>query len=195
MESHTVGDDTKFRGDSFVVKSGLVGMDYVIKTGVGEPLLRAQREFFADGLGYVYTDESEVDRFRYEETGADGQCRQFELVDASTDAHLATLERTEGSWHRWRLDAGPSGTVEIVGEPGEIPIFDPQRGRHMTVEGSGGERVGSVDRRILAVHFMFDVEITGLQGDAKAAVLLAVPLLYDAMQAHSSLLTTNFAAE
>lgn len=176
-----------FHGDEFVVKSGLIGTTYVIKMGTGEELLWARRRFFADGLTYLYSDDADELRFRYEDvTGGDNE--RFRFVEEESGQQLATLERVdEHSRYRWQLETERDGIrVQIVGEEGTTPVLDPQKGRHMTVTDTNGESVGSVDRRLLAIHFMFDVEFEGLDDVTKAAVLLAVPLLYDAMRYQSS---------
>lgn len=185
MSVHDAVSDVGFDGDSFVVKSALVGPDYAIKTGAGKVLLHAERRFFAEGLTYEYSDESDEVRFRFEAT--DGAKDRFHLVDVTTDQPLATLRRSDDdSWYRWTLETDET-VVEIVGETGSIPIFEPQKGRHMAVRSPAGEDLGRVDRRLLSIRFTFDVELPGLDRVARAAVVLAVPLVYDAMREQSSM--------
>ncbi|MFB6150745.1 MAG: hypothetical protein ABEJ40_02960 [Haloarculaceae archaeon] len=181
MESRDVVGGVDFSGESFVVASALFGTTYSVETAAGETLLEARRTYSGEPLRYVYADDSGAERFRFEGAGGDER-GAFEFFDAESEERLATLERADEGWYRWRLNAEPDERVAIVGEEGRVPLLDSQRGRHMTMRAPDGETVGSVDRRILAVRFIFDVELPGLAGVAKAAALLAVPLLYDAMR-------------
>lgn len=184
MDAQTAIDGIDFSGESFVVRAALIGTDYVLTTSTGAALLRAERRFFEGAFGYRYYEEGDDEpRFRYDDASENGLNR-FELVDESTGEALATIERdAEDSRYRWRLETGGESTrLLIVGEPSPIPVLDPQRGRHMSIYDESGTQIGSVDRRLLAIHFTFDVELTETSEDAKVAAVLAVPLLYDAMQ-------------
>lgn len=189
MSQQDVVGGIDFPGETFVVKSALIGTDYVIKTGSGEELVWAKRSYFADDLRYVYSDDNDETLFRFERPGdAEGHDR-FVLVEDRSEEVIAVIERDDmDSWNRWRVNPvdTTSGGAWIVGESGWIPFLTSQQGRSMTVLGENDVEVGSIDRRTLAVHFMFDVELHGLKGVTKAVVLLSVPPLYDAIQEGSS---------
>jgi hypothetical protein len=182
MGDRTVVDVLDLSGGSFVVQSPLVGTRYAIRTAAGETLLEAKRLFFDEGLTYVYSDAAGERRVRSEDATEEGLDR-FRFVAKESGQGLATLERSdEGSWYRWRLETAEGSEVLIEGESGSIPILDPQKGRHIAIRTPDGDPVGSADRRLLSLRFTFDVEIDGVGQDLKAGVLLAIPLLYDAMQ-------------
>lgn len=173
----------RFSGDAFVVQSPLIGTDYTIKSASGSELFRAERRFFADDFTYVYSDDTGEELFRYELEGEDERNR-YRLVYTQTDQHVATLSQSdERDRFHWRLHTESEGTVvHITGQAGSVPVLDPQRGRHMSITDADGQSVGQVDRRLLALHFTFDVDLRGLTNAAKLSTLLAVPLLYDAMR-------------
>lgn len=174
-----------FSGESFVVRSALVGLDYAIASASGEQLVTTERKFFAEGMKYEYKDDTDRVRFRYEPSG-EGATGQFQLVDATSEAVLATLERADPeSRKRWAISTDGALRARVASAKGRVPLLRSQPGEKMAVTGPNGESLGSVERRILAVRFTFDVELTGLTGPAKAAVLLAVPMLYDLMQERS----------
>lgn len=183
------GDDTvggiDFTGQSFAVKSALIGTDYVIETGTGRALLKTRRSFFDETVEYKYRDGDETVRFRYEQRQSEG----FRFVDTRTETTLGTLQREAAeSNHRWTVETVESGRTHavIVGEKRRVSLLRSQRGRAMSVRGPDGEYLGSVGRRRLAIRFTFGVELPGLAGVPKAMVLLAVPLLYDVMQESGS---------
>lgn len=185
MSQQDVVGGIDFPGETFVVKSALIGTDYVVKTESGEELVWAKRSYFADDLRYVYSDEDDETLFRFERPGGEESHDRFVLVEDRSEEPLAVIERTDtDTWHQWQVSPVDKSAEQarVVGESGWIPALTSQRGRHMTVFGADDVEVGSVDRRTLAVHFMFDVELPGLSGVTKAAVLLSVPPLYDAMQ-------------
>jgi hypothetical protein len=184
----TVGG-VDFSGETFVVKSALVGTDYVIKTGDGRELVRARRSYFADTLEYSYTDGDGETIFRYERATQEEAPVRFRLVEKDTTTPLATLEpEDESSWSQWRLETPneTGGPIYIEGKSGRIPFLTPKRGRRMEITGADDQQIGSVNRRTLAVHFMFDVELPGVSDVAKPPLVLAVPMLYDAMREKGS---------
>lgn len=175
-----------FSGESFVVRSALVGLDYAVESASGEQLVTTQRKFFAKSMKYEYKDDDDRVRFRYETGGEEAAGQQFQFVDATSETTLATLERTDPeSSKRWAISTDGAVRARVESEQGRIPLLKSQPGEKMSVTGPNGESLGSVERRILAVRFTFDVELTGLTGPAKAAVLLAIPMLYDLMQERS----------
>jgi uncharacterized protein YxjI len=187
MGTRDVVGGIDFSGESFVIKSGLVGVDYAIKSGTGERLLTAERKFFADSMTYVYKDDADEVRFRYGPAEDSQPGQAFDLIDATAETPLVTLSRADRESSReWVLDAGSgNGAVHIASKSSRIPLLASQPGENMEVTDAGGEDLGSVSRRILAVHFTFDVELPGVDGVPKAATLLAVPMLYDLMQERS----------
>ena len=173
-------------GDSFVIQSSLLGPDYVIKTADGTELLWTRRQFFDESTEYLYLDDADEVCFRYERR-APGS---FRLVDVRTETTLGTLEREdEDVSYRWEIRPAESDgvTARIVGEKRRVSLLRSQRGQSMSILGPDGADAGRVSRRLLAVHFTFDVEITGLDRTTKTLVLLAVTLLYDVMQESSSM--------
>jgi uncharacterized protein YxjI len=187
MGTRDVVGGVDFSGESFVIKSGLVGVDYAIKSESGERLLTTERKFFADNMTYVYKDDADEERFRYgpAEDGPPGQAFQF--VDVTGETPPVTLSRADPESSReWVIDAGSrNGAIHVASKSSRIPLLASQPGENMEVTDAAGERLGSVSRRILAIHFTFDVELPGVEGVPKAATLLAVPMLYDLMQERS----------
>lgn len=166
-----------FVGDSFVVRSGFVGTDYVIMTGDGQELLWTRRQYFDEETEYRYLDESDTVRYQYlkHDEGS------FRLVGGDTETVLATVERAEEPGH-WGVETSAGDRVVLVGEKRRISLFRTQRGRTMRVLDEAGTQVGESSRRLLALRFTFDIDLAKAPESVKGPVVLAVPMLYDVMQ-------------
>ena len=173
-----------FSGDSFVVMSALIGTDYAIKTASGEKLLSARRRFFDKRQEYEFRDGDTL-VFQYVRGDpTDGRTR-FELLEAETGTVLATLvQESHDSRERWTVQPGSTSDVaaRIATEEMGRSLLGSPSGQQMDVTGTDGEPIGEVSRRTLSIHLTFDVELSDLDGVAKAATVLAIPLLYDEMQ-------------
>lgn len=173
-----------FSGDSFVVMSALIGTDYAIKTASGEKLLSARRRFFDKRQEYEFRagDTLVLQYVRGDPT--DGRTR-FELREADSETLLATLVQEDPTAEeRWEVRPASTGDVaaRIVAEETGRSLLGSPRGQQMDVTTAGGEAIGEISRRLLSVHLTFDVDLSALDRVAKAATVLAVPLLYDEMQ-------------
>lgn len=180
MSSDTVGG-IDFSGESFVVKSALIGTNYALKTAAGTELLRCKRLFFDEDVAYVYLDDSGTERLRYERADGAETTGGYVLVESETETTLATLDRADDDAPRWDVTpaSSASAVASIEAEPSGLPVIGSTSGRKMKITDSTGEQIGTVRRRLLAVHFMFDVDISGIAAVPRAAVVLAVPMLYD----------------
>lgn len=173
-----------FSGEAFAVRSALVGTDYVIRTAAGEDLLWAKRRFFDERKEYEFRNDDDDLVFEYVRASpVEGRTR-FEFLEADTGTRLATLLQAEESEMRWEVRPESTGEVAayIEGETGRLPVIQSANGRRMDVTTADGSTGGRVRTRTLSIHFTFDVDLPELHGAAKAAALLAVPLLYDEMQ-------------
>ena len=173
-----------FSGDSFVVMSALIGTDYAIKTSSGEKLLSARRRFFDERQEYEFRDDDTLVLQYVRGEPTEGRTR-FELREADSGAVVATLVREDpAAEERWEVRPASTGDVaaRIVTEEAGRSLLGTPSGQQMNVTTAEGEPIGEVSRRTLSVHLTFDVTLPDLDGVAKAAAVLAVPLLYDEMQ-------------
>jgi hypothetical protein len=179
MTADATVNDIDFSGESFILQSAFFGTDYALKTPAGKTLLSVRRAFFDATVEYAYRDETETERFRYERSGDDPSSYAF--VDSHSDETLVVLTPSVDDPRYWNVVDGRSGAsvATIEAELSGLPFIRSRTGRRMTVTAPDGETIGTIRRRLLAFRFTFDVEITSVAPSVRAAIVLAVPLIYD----------------
>lgn len=177
-------------GEEFVVRGSFFGKTFYFNDGAGNQLLYGKRNHQRDQDRMLYYDNRDSIVYRY--TGADWgrPSVAFTLVEEASGDTVAVLERVdEDDQYRWSVKPDPDSDPEAVVEKGpsngildprgwDIPILSPMT---MTITSPSGGKLGVISGRSFASRITFDVKITRISDEAKAGLLLAAILLYEAM--------------